>query len=112
MKSKNFHLYLTPRFPIVFGGVAVLFAFSFAFEQLFVVAQVALALALVVLVWDAMALLFAKPQQFLVTREVGKILSLGDQQDIVLKFSCNAQGHSVIGSSMSCLISCKSEISA
>jgi hypothetical protein len=90
LKNKRFPLYLTTRFPIVFGGVAVLFALSFGFEQLFVVAQVALVLALVVLVWDAMVLLFAKPQQFLVTREVGKILSLGDAQDIVLKFSCNA----------------------
>lgn len=70
--------------------MALLFAFSFAWAPLFGVGQLALAVALVLMGLDAFALLAATPQKFLVTRELGKILSLGDVQEVVLKFSFEA----------------------
>lgn len=83
-------LYLENRLFLLLGGVVVLFAFSFLFNQLFSVALISLvALGLAVLadvVW-----LFNKSIALTATRKAPKLLSLGDENPITLTITNQAR---------------------
>lgn len=83
-------LYLTNRFFWVFGGLAGLFALSYAFGFLFPLAQAAF-LAALVLVGVDLALLFVRRPNVLCARETAAVFSLSDPNPVSLRLH-NAGG--------------------
>ncbi len=83
MKNIFKSLYISTLFYQLLGAVILLFVLSFGFPFLFVPAQTALALLLVVTVADG-ALLFRKSVAFSGERHTPKMLSLGNLQHIKL----------------------------
>ena len=77
-------LYLTNRFFWVFGGLAALFALSYAFGFLFPLAQAAFLLSLAVVGVD-IALLFGRRPNVLCTRELTPVFSLSDPNPVTLR---------------------------
>lgn len=82
-------IFLTKRFFIVIGLVIVLFATSFLFQLLFIMAQFALVLLIVVAVVDGV-ILFKRHDIVNAERKVPVILSLGDPNEIKLIIQNNA----------------------
>ncbi len=79
-------LFLTDRFFAVFGAIAALFAFSYAFEALFWVAQGLLGLSLALVAADA-ALLYHRRGYLTARREAASVFSLGDPNPVRLHMS-------------------------
>lgn len=77
------NLYLTRRFFIVFGAVAVVFVVSFSFGWLFPLAQTALVVCLGAVVAD-FGLLFNKNTRLEANRHIPKMMSLGDANRVQL----------------------------
>ncbi len=83
-------IFLTKRFFITIGIIIVLFAASFLFQLLFMMAQLALVLLAVVVTIDGV-ILFNRKDIVGVEREVPAILSLGDRNEIKLIIRNNAR---------------------
>jgi uncharacterized protein (DUF58 family) len=77
-------LFLTNRFFSLFGVLVLLFVLAFPFPILFVPAQALLVLALALVLTDAL-LLFRNAPLLKATRRLPKVLSLGDNAEIVLE---------------------------
>lgn len=83
------NLYLTNRFFLLFGTIVVLFALSFVVQFLFPIVQTILVLSAVIVLIDA-ALLFNRNFRVAGERQVPKIFSLGDENDITLSFESSS----------------------
>ena len=75
------NLYLTNRFFYLFGGVAILFAFSFGFPVLFAIAQAGIIVALGIILAE-MFMLFNPAVSVTCERHTPKVLSLGSDNTI------------------------------
>jgi uncharacterized protein (DUF58 family) len=76
-------LFLTDRFFWLFGGIAALFALSYALEGLFPLAQMAFALALALVGADT-ALLYGRRHYLNCQRQAAPIFSLSDANEVTL----------------------------
>lgn len=83
-------LYLRPRLFVAFGGVAVLFATGFWWAPLFVLGQFTFALGATMLAFDAW-LLFGRPLRVQARRQLPKVLSLGDEAQVVIRMRNRAE---------------------
>lgn len=77
-------LFLTDRFFWLFGGIAALFALSYALDGLFLLAQMAFALALALVGADA-ALLYGRRHYLDCQRNTAPIFSLSDPNEVTLR---------------------------
>ena len=82
------NLYLTNRFFYLFGGMALLFAFSYAWSFLFAIAQAGLVVSLAVVLAEIF-MLFNPAVSLSCTRSTPKILSLGSDNSIRLTIRNN-----------------------
>ncbi len=83
-------IFLTKRFFITIGLIIVLFATSFLFQTLFIIAQFALVLLAIIAIVDGI-ILFSRRNIVEVERNVPAILSLGDPNEIKLTIQNNAR---------------------
>jgi uncharacterized protein (DUF58 family) len=83
--------FLTPRFIWACGFLVAMFALSFAWHPLFVIAQAALAALVVLLVFNCFQL-FHPWKKFELTRTLPKVGSLGDVQKVQLNFAFQCPG--------------------
>ncbi len=77
------HLFLSPRFFLLFGGITALFAAGYAFYPIFVVAQTLLLSGIALTLTD-IVLLFRIKQPFSVQRLSPRIMSLGSENTVKL----------------------------
>ncbi len=77
-------LFLTDRFFWLFGGIAALFALSYALDGLFPLAQMAFAVALALVGADA-ALLYGRRRYLDCQRNTAPIFSLSDPNEVTLR---------------------------
>lgn len=82
-------LYLSNRLFMLFGAVVLLFLFSFSLPWLFLVAQVALGVALVFVLVDIFVM-FTNQFQLSGERHITKICSLGDENPVRLDIVNNS----------------------
>lgn len=85
-------LFLTDRFFWLFGGIAALFALSYALDGLFPLAQMAFALALALVGADA-ALLYARRHYLDCQRTTAPIFSLSDPNEVTLRVQNRSRLH-------------------
>lgn len=81
-------MHLTTRFFIALGGLVVLVALSFGYRVLDIIWVIYL-LALIILTLTDIFTLFTGKTRFTITRETGKLLSLGDDNPIYLELKSN-----------------------
>jgi uncharacterized protein (DUF58 family) len=80
------NIFLTPRFIWACGFLVAMFALSFAWQPLFVIAQVGLAALVVLFIFNCFQL-FHPWQKFELKRTLPKVGSLGDMQKVQLNFN-------------------------
>ncbi len=78
------HLYLSRRFFLLFGGIAALFAFSFALPFIMPIAQTLLVLGFAIVLTDIL-LLFRSKQVITVIRKCPRLMSLGSDNNIKIE---------------------------
>ena len=86
MKKILQQLYLSNRFFLLFGGVILLFAFSYPITFLFPIALTAFVAAVALFLVD-LILLFNPNVEIKVRRRLPKVFSLGDPNTVVLEMS-------------------------
>lgn len=77
------NVFLSDRFYWILGSLVVLFSFSYAFQMLFVVAQISLALFLFIVGFD-LFILFSKKDKLIAERKVSIQMGLGDESEVLL----------------------------
>ncbi|MCC7302290.1 MAG: DUF58 domain-containing protein [Bacteroidia bacterium] len=81
MKSFFLNIYLSNRFFIVFGAIAVLFAFAFVWSMLFPVAQALAVVGLAITIADVF-LLFNPSLRMECRRDIPRVFSMGDENPV------------------------------